>query len=280
MNSTRRALTKILLGGVLTTIASLYCLPARAQIINYVGVESYNPFTAELVTTSTFSASEGAQKTKIRREYVARDSRGRIRFEKREVGHPAGDPKTITLETPEGRQFTVTREEYGTLIRIFDHPAGTATSIQPGMRIATVTKIGSVAPTRQPSRSFSRAYLPGPGAKISTQLIFEPLGEREIQGIQATGVMRTSMGKDEDGDFKGKPVRQVELWFSDSLGVKLLTITRDMKTGDEDRAEVVAIKAGEPDPAIFEIPEGYVINPGPRERPMMKASGEPERAEH
>lgn len=280
MDSTRISFTKILVGGMLAAIALLLCWPAQAQFVNYVGVEVDNPFTAELVTTSTFPASTGSQETKIRREFVARDSRGRIRFEKRDVGHLAGDPKTITLETPDGQPFTVTREEYGTLIQIFDHPAGTATSIQPGMRIAKVTKIGTMAPSRQPSRSFSRAYIPGPGAKISSQVIFEALGERGIQGFQARGVRSTDIGKEEDGEMNGKPTRQMELWFSDSLGVKLLTIIKDMKTGNEDRAELIAIKAGEPDPAIFEIPEGYLINPALNQLPRMKPPGEAERAEH
>ena len=112
--------------GVMATLALVCTAPVNAQIrkgcngINYVGGDSSNPFTAEYVTTSTTPGPAGVPKTIVLREDVARDSQGRIRFEKHGVTRLRDDRKTVTLETADGKQFTVTTEEFGTLINISD----------------------------------------------------------------------------------------------------------------------------------------------------------------
>jgi hypothetical protein len=107
-------------------------------------------------------------------------------------------------------------------------------------------------------------------------ITIEQLGTREIQGISARGVMTTTLGTEEDGDWNGKPIRETELWISDDLAAQMRRIVRDLRAGSQDISELMAIKREEPDPALFEIPQGYVINPViPGGLPTMKASDSP-----
>jgi hypothetical protein len=106
--------------------------------ISYVGADPSNPFTAAYRTTNTMPGTDGVPKTTERRKGVARDSHGRIRIERHGVTRTLDNRKTVTLETSGGQPFTVTQEEYGTLIPILDCASGTSTVIQPGLRMATV----------------------------------------------------------------------------------------------------------------------------------------------
>ena len=255
--------------GALAALLFIWGLPAHAQLkkgcsgIDYLGADSGNPFTAESVTTATAPATVGAPKTTAFRENIARDSHGRIRIEKHGVSQPPDDRKTVTLETPDGKPFTVTREEYGTLIEIFDCASGTFIRIQPGMRIAAVKEDTGPTPSPQPKRAYSSLFIPipGPGVKTQSNITIEQLGTREFEGILALGLKTTTLGIEKDEDWKGKPIRETELWVSDDLAAQVLSIGKDLKTGSEGRSELMAIKRGEPDPALFEIPKGFAVNP-------------------
>ena len=267
MFTIRRVVLQDFIYGALTTVLLLCGSSAHAQMtkgcsgINYLGADSSNPFTADYVTTSTTPSSSGIPKTSVQRENVARDSQGRIRFEKHRVSQPPDDRKTVTLETPDGKPFTVTREEYGTLIEIFDCASGTFIRIQPGMRIATVKEDTRPAPAPRSKHAYSAPYIPGPGVKIPPNVTIEQLGTREIQGIPARGVKTTTFGTEKDGEWNGKPISESELWVSDDLAAQMLSIRKDLKTGSEGRSELMAIKRGEPDPALFEIPKDFAVNP-------------------
>jgi hypothetical protein len=253
--------------GVMATLALVCTAPAHAQIrkgcigINYVGGDSSNPFTAEYVTTSTMPSPAGVPKTIVRREDVARDSQGRIRFEKHGVTRLPDDRKTVTLETADGKQFTVTREEFGTLINISDCASGTFVVLQPGLRIAMV-KEGNGAPAIELIKhAYSAPYIPGPDAKMPPNVSVEQLGTREIQGISARGVRTTTLGTESDGDWSGKPIRETELWVSDVLAAQMLKVDKDLRAGSQGMSELIEIKREEPDPTLFNIPKDYEVNP-------------------
>ena len=267
MRAHRKALLSLFGLTTLTAIVLLFGLPTYAQLkkgcsgIDYLGADSGNPFTAESVTTATAPATVGAPKTTAFRENIARDSHGRIRIEKHGVSQPPDDRKTVTLETPDGKPFTVTREEYGTLIEIFDCASGTFIRIQPGMRIAAITESTGAAPVVQSKHEFSTPYIPSPGVKTPPNITIEQLGTHEFQGIPARGVKTTTLGTEKDGDWNGKPISESELWVSDDLAAQMLSIRKDLKTGSEGRSELMAITRGEPDPALFEIPKDFAVNP-------------------
>src|SRR5437879_2584184 len=214
----RGAFRRLLFYGALNVMLFMCAWPAQAQVtkgcsgIGYLGADSSNPFIAEYVATSTMPSFLGVPKTSVQRENVARDSQGRIRFEKHGVARPLDDRETVTLETPDGKPFTVTRKEYGTLIEIFDCASGTFIRIQPGMRIATVRESNDAASVRQSRRAYSTPYIPEPGVKIPPNVTVEQLGTREIQGIPTRGVRTTTLGTEKDGDWNGIPISEIELW--------------------------------------------------------------------
>ena len=128
-------------------------------------------------------------------------------------------------------------------------------------------------PTPRAHHAFSTPYIPRPGMKLPPNIIMEALGNREIRGIQACGVKTTTLGTTEDGDWSGKPIREEELWLSDELAARMLRIVKDLRKGTEARDELLAIKRENPDPALFEIPKNYHLNPPiPGGLPIMKSS--------
>jgi hypothetical protein len=253
--------------GVMATLALVCTAPAHAQIrkgcngINYVGGDSSNPFTAEYVTTSTTPNPAGVPKTSVLREDVARDSQGRIRFEKHGVTRLRDERRTVTLETTDGKRFTVTREEFGTLIDIFDCASGTSVILQPGLRIAKVQEGNGEAATEPIKHAYSAAYIPGPGVKMPPNMSVEQLGTREIQGISARGMRTTTLGTEKDEDWNGKPIRETELWVSDVLAAQILKVDKDLRAGSQGVSELTEIKREEPDPTLFNIPKDYEVNP-------------------
>ena len=241
--------------------------PAHAQIqkgcngVNYIGADSSNPFTAEYRTTSTTPSTQGVPKTTVQREDVARDSQGRIRFAKHGVTRRLDDRKPVALEASDGKPFTVTQEEFATLINIFDCASGTSVVLQPGLRITRV-KEGHGAPAIEPiRRAYSDPYIPGPEAKMPPNVSVELLGTREIQGISARGVRTTTLGTESDGDWSGKAIRATELWVSDVLAVQMLKVDKDLRAGSESISELIEIKQEEPDPSLFDVPKDYEVNP-------------------
>jgi hypothetical protein len=278
----RIPLGQTLKAAALTAIILLCGSAARAQTakrciaMNFVGADSSNPFSAERASTSTMPTPSGAPKMMVLRELIARDSQGRLRFERRGVAQPPDDRKTVVLETRDGKPFEVTREELGTQILIFDCASGASINMQPGLRIASVTQNKNPAPTAPQKRAYSTPYVPGPGVKVPPNLVIEQLGTREIQGIPARGVKTTTLGTEADADWNGKPIRELEVWVSDDLAAQMRRIVKDLRAGTESKSELMAIKREEPDPALFEIPQGYVINPViPGALPIMKASDSP-----
>jgi hypothetical protein len=116
----------------------------------YIGGQTANPFTAKRTTKATTILPDGTKQLTELVELVARDSDGRIRFEKHGGFRPAGDAETFVLHTRDGGKIETTREAIGSSIRIFDCPGGARTLIQPGMRVAHVTK---ESPLAKPNRS-------------------------------------------------------------------------------------------------------------------------------
>lgn len=286
MSSIRSSVLKMLEAGALTAFALLLAFPARAQTrkgcgeiisgMDSIGSEPSNPFTAEWVTTDTMISATGEKRTRITTEDVARDSDGRIRIEKHGVATPPNNAKTVTLYKPDGETFTVTAEEWGTTIEIFDCSSGTHTRIQPGSRVAFVNVDARPGRSGVPNDHYIDLQAPPPDMKFPPEVTVEQLGAREIQGIQARGVRMTTLGKEKDGDWNGKPLRQTETWVSDDLQVRMRVVAKDLRTGIDESSELTIVKRDNPDPNLFEIPSAYDINPAvPGGLPGVKGIASP-----
>jgi hypothetical protein len=235
--------------------------------VSYVGgavvaTESKNPFIAELSISIMGRSADGQPKATIRTELVARDSAGRVRFERHKVYESATDKDPIILHSRDGTTYSSTREELGAIITIFDCGGVEQTIIQPGMRAVQVVKgpVGTcervaTLPFRDPDLTLLTAK------DLSPHRHIEDLGYREINGIRAHGLKKATFGIEDDGEWNGMVVSEEEVWSSDELEATILRIRKDFKRGGEARFELKEIKQQEPDPALFEIPQGYKENP-------------------
>ena len=90
----------------------------------------------------------------------------------------------------------------------------------------------------------------------------EKLGSKTIAGVYAEGTRVTttypvgSLGND-------RPIVNVrETWTSPDLRLVVLSTDEDPRTGKQ-TTEVINLDHGEPDPALFQVPEGYTIRDQP-----------------
>ena len=236
----------------------------------YIGGQTANPFTAKRTTKATTILADGTRQLTERVEFLARDSDGRIRIEKPGIIQPGNEEKLV-LHTRDGGQIETTREAIGISILIFDCPGGARTLIQPGMRIAHITKESPPAKSNRPLPPYSIRVTNLLSGKPRPDISVEDLGYREIEGISARGVRLTNLGTESDGEWNGKPVRISETWASDDLAATILEIHSNPRKQMEDIVTLTNIKRQEPDHSLFEIPPGYKINPTPDEMPFQMA---------
>jgi hypothetical protein len=78
--------------------------PHRCGGINYVAASPANPFSATHTTKATTTLPDGTKQLTEFVEFVARDSDGRIRFEKHGGLRPAGGEQKVILHTHDGGQ--------------------------------------------------------------------------------------------------------------------------------------------------------------------------------
>jgi len=243
--------------------------------MNYVGGATANPFSAKHVTKSTAVLPDGTRKPTEFVELVARDSDGRIRFEKHTCVGADCREHNVILHNRDGGQIETTRQILGIVIDIFDCPDSMTIQIQPGMRIARVTRGVPVALPSGSTRPYSSRFASLLSGKPQPSVLVEDLGYQEIDGISARGVRLTDLGTKNDGEWNGKPIRTTETWASDDVAATILEIRTDSKTHTEEINTLTDIKRVEPDPSLFEIPSGYKVNPMPDELPYQLADEPP-----
>ncbi len=93
--------------------------------------------------------------------------------------------------------------------------------------------------------------------RVKARFVTENLGQKEIHGLTAYG-MRWTMTPLEAVGPPYAPETTTELWKSSELDLKLLEVTSGPKYGS-DRKELTELQRGDPDPALFEPPQGYKV---------------------
>jgi hypothetical protein len=93
--------------------------------------------------------------------------------------------------------------------------------------------------------------------RVKARIVSENLGHKEIHGLTAFG-MRWSMTPLESVGPSDVQETTTELWKSSELTLKLLQVTSGPKYGLE-RVELSDLQRGDPDPALFEPPQGYKV---------------------
>ncbi len=192
---------------------------------------------------------DGTHKSIERVEPVARDSDGRIRFEKFTCADSDCNEHKVTLHTRDGGTIETTRQILGIVIEVFACPDSMLIQIQPGMRIARITRgYPTALPPNRVRRPYSAIVTQLLSGKPQPNIVVEDLGFRTIDGISARGVRLTHLGAETDGEWSGKPIRITETWASDDLAATILEIRTDPKTHMASVNTLTDIKRAEPDP--------------------------------
>jgi hypothetical protein len=170
---------------------------------------------------------------------IARDTRGRIHNESRTLV-PASStepPKLVSIHLydPQTRISTFLDAQERTFsTQTVNHPPSTA---PPALSYGSPTGAGL------PQNEFTKE---------------EDLGIRDIDGVPAHGVRETQTIPAENGsaDTVKEIVIADEYWYSEDLRINLMIRHSDPRTGTVTMT-VARVTRTEPDPSLFEIPDGY-----------------------
>jgi hypothetical protein len=173
---------------------------------------------------------------------IGRDSRGRIHNESRtQVPASAADaPKVlhIHLYDPQTRiSTTINPAEKTFWAKTVNHPPST---VPPTIRYASPAGEGV------PQSEFTRE---------------EDLGVRDMEGVQVRGIRQTQIIPAESSETGKEIVIADEHWYSEDLRINLMIKHSDPRTGTV-TMKVAQVMRTEPDPAFFEVPEGYTQSRG------------------
>lgn len=208
------------------------------------------PFSATRKTTTVQKLADGTTITREQSERLARNSQG-ITLSETKPNLPQG-----ALH----RDFTFTH--------IYNPIDRTTTSWSSTLKQATVYHMHDPERLRQQSRKGATQPCPVPAAgktavaqKDSSpqpETRTEKLDGKTIEGVYAEGVrITTTIPAGYEGN--DRPIVTVrETWTSPELKTVLLQTIDDPRSGLSTTA-LTELQCGEPDPALFRVPEGYTV---------------------
>jgi hypothetical protein len=214
----------------------------------FAGVTN-RPYSATVKTTVVQQLADGTTITKVSTNKEARDSEGRTMHQiNRE--RPNGEP--AILDTWVSDPVNQTRSQWTDLSKMatvmhLTQPQSTPPSppAVPGGGVGSGGGPLPEAPTLQ-----MRAG--------RTKMEREQLGGKTIVGVYAEGI-RITRTIPEGAEGNNRPmIRVSETWHSPELQITLLLVNSDPRTGTR-TTEVTELDRAEPDPALFQVPEGYTV---------------------
>jgi hypothetical protein len=219
------------------------------------------PYTAEFKITTVKTLTDGTTITREVTEILARDSQGRSM---RSTTDPiiGGEGATLTHTTvndPVGgldsRWDSRTKKAHVTRMPPQDQRHGCWATDSGSFRTSWFQgpQPGKPAPN---GTVLSDGSTMVPAQRSRPQV--EDLGTTTIQGIEVHGrrMTRTTPAGEMGND---RPIVSVtEYWSSPQLGLTLREITDDPRIGKRTR-ELTSLTTAEPDPAVFQPPEGYEV---------------------
>jgi len=200
------------------------------------------PYTAEFKTTRVQTLADGSTITRETTEVLARDSQGR------------------TLNSSSSTTMGDEPKEY-TNVNVQDPVAKTHTFWSvPGQRV-TVSNPGDGGMTLPDCSASMQAQMARSQGGQAEKPKAEDLGKQTFQGIEARGHRTTwtyPPGLVGNTDLL---VHSSEIWFSTTPGLEGINVRQvsdDPRSGKETR-ELVGFTQGEPDAALFQPPQDYVV---------------------
>jgi hypothetical protein len=191
-------------------------------------------FSATVATEWSRILPDGSTQTTKNHRTVARDSSGRV-FEERRFFSPKGDVQDTPLSALEYRDPN-RHEQY---------------LCSPQSRVCFVSQYNMPTSTSLPRPG----SLPGGIGSVTV----EDLGRKTIESIDVVGSREvTTINAGVVGNQKAEPTIK-EFWYSQRLGINLITKRFDPHVSGVQNFEVKNINLDEPDPKLFEPPSDYRV---------------------
>lgn len=218
---------------------------AQARLDIFVTPIPNAPFSGTIhVDRSTVMRDGSVVRMKTVRE-IHRDSRGRIYNELRTLVPVASTetPQVISvlLYDPQTR--------VSTFLNAQKHTFTTTTVNRPPETVPPVFINASPSGGSLPQNEFTRE---------------EDLGNREIEGVSVHGIRETQTIPAESSGTGKEILVTDEYWYSADLRINMVIKHNDPRTGSVIMM-VTQVTRAEPDPALLQIPEGYVSAQAARE---------------
>jgi len=227
------------------------------------------PYAAQKMTHSEWRLGDGTVITHDADSKIARDGEGRVREEVENIhaGSIGGkqlnrDTTSVTIADPVDHSVIVMTGTLKIAMRMGlptmpagpGHPGG-ITPLAP-VRLGTAGEPGRSSPVRP----LQEVNLP-PGSKVPANpddVHTEDLGKQSLSGALVTGKRTTTviaMGK----IGNDRPITVVhEEWYSPELQLVVKSMDSDPRSGVR-TMELQGLTLGEPDAALFRVPEGYKV---------------------
>jgi hypothetical protein len=224
----------------------------------------YKPYTADFKITHVQTLGNGAAITQESTMVWARDSQGRVMSSATSI-LPNGDHTPLTIvDTNDMANATQTSWDSQTKkAKVLKGPppeqrngcwqsesGKNKMSFPPAHPTGTVAQSGS---TGKPAVSLAAEPQPQ-----RPNVVTEDLGSKTIQGVEAHGRRTTrTISAGVMGNDQPLVITQ-EDWEAIDLGLKVHSVIDNPQWG-KDTTELVKLDQSEPDPALFQPPEGYEI---------------------
>jgi len=235
------------------------------------------PYTADAVTETTQTLSDGNRITRKSTSTVYRDSQGRTRREETmsAVGPwaAAGEQmKTIFIQDPvAGVSYHLDPQAHiahklpmgkmGFVMAGAGGPGGPG-----GPRVIAMQRTVTAQALAPDAAAAGKAVtvsvegpVDGPAIKVAKPDVkTEALGKRTIEGVEAEG-SRSTITLPEGAIGNERPIASVsERWYSSELQSVVMSKRSDPRFGDT-TYQLVNVQRGEQPPSLFEVPSDYTV---------------------
>ncbi len=226
------------------------------------------PYSAEQVNETVQTLADGTHiRQKQRTTVMYRDSAGRTRMET-PIGGPAvndGAKMVRIVDVVGGYEYTLDEQNkvaHRVLVQVAQPIPKRANSVAAPAGTAqwfNTQSFNAPVPIQVRAMPVPRAVAPGaPDSMPRPEIQSEDLGTQMIEGVMAHG-HRTTQTWPVDSVGNDRPIVVVfENWFSDQLGMTVLTKSNDPRHGETTTA-LKNVSLAEPDPSLFQPPPGYQI---------------------
>jgi len=222
------------------------------------------PYTAQAVTETTQTLSDGNRISQTTQGLVARDSAGRTRREQTMPPLPGaqGDAmKLVFINDPVAQVNYVlhpdrTADKMPLMKGSMTLPAGGFTMVtRSGVTDADAGAVTAAVTTNVVGRTKI--------VSIDSKATLESLGQQTIEGVQAEGTRSTSVipagaiGNEQDIKIVN------ETWYSNDLQTTISSTRTDPRMGTT-TYRLTNIQRAEPSPDLFQVPSDYTVHELPK----------------